>query len=116
MQRSHRSALDERLANAKIANGEHWAKRHRAAVEAPRGIEAPILAMARALADYADQYPDALDGAPRLGDDGVIGDDYWSGIARRVILLLNGPTGRLDAAAVDSAIRALATDCGVEME
>lgn len=65
-----------------------------------------IVAMYQALKLYAEGYHQALP-ENTLGEDYVIGDD-WIAAVKALDGLLNGPTGSLNCAQLDTALRDLA--------
>lgn len=46
-----------------------------------------------------------------IGEDGVLGN-YWLGMARALVGMLNGESGRLDCGTVDGSIRDMAREFG----
>jgi hypothetical protein len=99
-------------ANGK-AQQRYWLN-HTEALRVPNKFEAPLLAMIRSIADYADDH------ATRYGDD--IGQDYYTGgecllgMLRGWNGLLNCEHGRLDGGVLSSAICDLAEACGLGRE
>jgi len=87
-------------------------KSHRAAfARSEKGFETAIVETLRALAEYADAHRDRYES--EVGEDGVLGD-HFEEIARGLLGLLNGETGRLDCGTVDGAIRKLCKAAKVE--
>lgn len=86
---------------------------HDAAKRDPRGFELPILGMARCLADYADEHHERY--GSDIGEDVFLGRE-WETMARALLGLLNGETGRLDCGLVDKAIRAMGVAAGVNLD
>lgn len=78
-----------------------WRDRHIAAVNAPRGVERPMVAALRAWCEYADLHAKRFESD--IGDDGVLGP-AWEKWGRGLRLLLNGETGRLDCGTLDAII------------
>lgn len=106
-------ALALALTPSEPATGHHWAARHQAAVYSPDGFERPILSLATSLAIYAEAHQARYESP--IGDDGVLGQD-WEVMARALLGLLNGETGRLDCGTVDKAIRAMGTAAGINLD
>jgi len=78
---------------------------HHSAVMYPRPeFESPVLELLVGLAGYADAHRDRYES--EVGEDGVLGD-HFEEIARGLLGLLNGETGRLDCGTLDGAIRKL---------
>jgi predicted RNA methylase len=80
-------------------------REHAAAIANPAaGFERPVVAMVKALAEYADAH------RQRYGDpirqDYILGE-YWHMLGEALIGLLNGETGRLDCGTLDRTIRDL---------
>lgn len=90
-----------------------FAVRHNEACEHPQKLERAIVAFCRALNDYARTH--LLRYGSPIGEDGVLGQD-WEVMARALIGLLNGETGRLDCGTLDKAIRAMAKDAEVNLD
>lgn len=91
-----------------------WKRRHEEAFSHPRGgFEPALVDLYNGLQQYAEAYHDRFES--EIGDDGVLGPE-WVAIARGIIGLLNGDTGRLDAGTLDKWIRELATNANVEEE
>lgn len=85
---------------------------HRQAVARTRaGFESAVMELLRALAEYADAHRDRYES--EVGEDGVLGD-HFEEIARGLLGLLNGETGRLDCGTLDGAIRKLCKAAKVE--
>ncbi len=103
-------ALNEALDAPRAIDLNGWLKRHHEAVYAPDQRERPILEMAYALARYADMHRRRY--GSDLGEDGVLGPT-WESMARGLLGLLNGETGRLDCGTVDGAIRAMGAAAGI---
>lgn len=74
-----------------------------------RDYEAAFVHIIYGLRMFAKAHAAQYDGP--IGDDGVLGE-CWLSIARGLVGMLNGDTGRLDAGAVDGSIRDLANDAG----
>jgi hypothetical protein len=75
--------------------------------------ETALSAILQGLALYAEAHAAAYESP--IGEDGVLGD-HWLEIARGLAGLLNGEHGRLDAGAMDAAIRNLALASGATPE
>ena len=63
------------------------------------------------LADYADAHQEAY--RSPIGEDGVLGE-CWLEVARGLIGLLNGESGRLDCGTIDATIRDIAAEHGFD--
>lgn len=87
--------------------------RHIQALDCPQGFEEPIVLISRALRLYAEQHAERYESP--IGADYVLGD-HWKDIARGLIGLLNGETGRLDCGTIDGAIRDLAGCNGMDLD
>jgi len=89
-----------------------YLQEHRSAIARSRaGFESAVLELLRALAEYADAHRECYESD--VGDDGILGD-HFEEIARGLLGLLNGETGRLDCGTLDRAIRQLCQAAKVE--
>jgi len=86
---------------------------HCEAARHPRGVETGILQAFAALEQIAFFHQARY--RARIGDDFVLGR-AWEAMARGLIRMLEGGTGRLDAGLLDAAIRLLASDHGARIE
>jgi hypothetical protein len=86
-----------------------WRDRHDDAMTAPRNFEVPIVHLYRALISYAAQHERRYES--RIGEDFVLGP-AWLAIARNLLRLLDGETGRLDCGTLDGDLRRLAVSVG----
>lgn len=94
-----------------MPNGSEWQTRHMQALRAPRGFENAIVHMISAWARYADEHRFAYE--TPIGNDAVIGE-AWHDMARAILALLNGATGRLDCGTLDGFIRDTMASEGVD--
>lgn len=62
---------------------------------------------------YADHHAHQYDGSP-VGDDYILGP-CWVTMAKSILDLLNGETGRLDCGTLDQQIRRFAAANGVDL-
>jgi hypothetical protein len=120
MQMSHyrqviRQAFAESLKNAQshLASDHYsaWDNSARSEYQSNPGIERAIGLMLRGLGEYVDGY--CL--GDSLASDHYCGEE-WLTMARALRALLNGPTGRFDCGALDSALCALYKYAGFEGE
>lgn len=113
MAETHAKALTRALIPMPAPTGPHkWRLEHQEAVRLPkRGFEGAIVDTLKSLAEYADAHRDRYES--EVGEDGVLGD-HFEEIARGLIGLLNGETGRLDCGTLDRAIRQLCRAAKVE--
>jgi hypothetical protein len=88
--------------------------RHHEALQRPRGIERPIVALREGLLMYATEYAERFEGC-ELGKDYVIGKS-WVEMARGYLGLLNCETGRLDCGTLDGELRRWAVRFGFAEE
>lgn len=94
------------------AHDADYLELHRRAIaRSTAGFESAIVELLRALAEYADAHRDRYE--TEIGEDGVLGD-HFEEIARGLLGLLNGETGRLDCGTIDGAIRKLCKAAKVE--
>lgn len=88
--------------------------RHVASWANPRpGFESAIVSGYRALSEFATAHLEAY--GSKIGEDYVLGE-HWRDMARALLGMLNGESGRLDCGTIDSAIRELAAAHGVELD
>lgn len=95
-------------------NEAHWRREHDAAWEMPQdGFERAIRSMYAFLEEYADATRKRFRGP--VGYDCVLGP-AWLDMAKGLLSLLNGETGRFDCGTIDRMVRALAKANGFEEE
>ncbi len=97
-----------------VSQSQQYLIRHHEALQNPRGIERPIVALREGLLMYATEYAERFDGC-ELGKDYVLGKS-WLEMARGYLGLLNGETGRLDCGTLDSELRRWAERFGFTEE
>ena len=95
-----------RVVTKKQGSGEDtlttpWQREHWLALYEPQGVEAGIVGLLRAWADYADNYRETYDRP--LGDHRSLGPP-WQAIGHQLLRLLDGNLGRLDYAELESFI------------
>lgn len=95
-------------------NTENWKDRHLSAIINPRrGAESGIVAMTRGLLEYAEAHENAY--GEGIGTDYILGP-AWLMVARGVLDLLNGDTGRLDCGTMDGLVRDAISGAGFDPE
>lgn len=92
------------------AQARYWLN-HTEAVKKPTKFEAPLLAILRGLADYADTHETKY-GAP-IRNDHYTGEQ-WLDALRGVKGFLTCELNRLDGGTLDGAIRELASAAGLD--
>jgi hypothetical protein len=92
--------------------GSHEAQHNRAVI-VPQGFESPVVAMFGALEHYARTHGTRFESP--ISEDGYLGP-VWFTMARGLLDLLNGETGRLDCGTIDRAVRKLAAEHGYSEE
>lgn len=100
--------------NKLVASRAPNAGPHEKAWTYPRdGFERALQGFIMALGDYADAHR-ARYGTP-IAQDYVLGE-YWRDIARSVLGLLDGESGRFDCGTLDSSVRDLGKEAGFEAD
>lgn len=97
----------------KSFKGNSWGARHHACWRRGVGTAGAIANLVTSAAAYADEYARHFEG--KIGDDGVLGDE-WGRILRGIIGLLDGESGNLDCGTVDSLLREMARSQGYDKE
>lgn len=105
--------MNSLVATNKGSLNTQWAVRHNDALVSPKGFERDLIAMMHALDNYAYQHKIRYESA--IGEDYMIGD-AWTNIAKGLLMLLNGETGRLDCGTCDAFIRNMATEHGIDLD
>ncbi len=112
MANRHTKDLARSLVPARVPGPTKWRLDHQAATRLPcPGFEGAVVDILKALAEYADAHRARYES--EVGEDGVLGD-HFEEIARGLLGLLNGETGRLDCGTLDGAIRKLCKAAKVE--
>ena len=102
-------------AGATSFDSRQYLVRHYEAIQHPRGFERAIVSLRSALLEYGLEYETRFDDGSKLGQDGILGDE-WLQIARGYLGLLNGEAGRLDCGTLDGEVRRWAERFGFEVE
>jgi hypothetical protein len=97
--------------NERMPNTGEWQDRHVRAINAPRALEAPIVRMIAAWAEYADSHRRCYESS--IGEDYVLGE-AWVTLARGIHALLDGETGRLDCGTLSTFIHDTLKAEGIE--
>lgn len=91
---------------------DEWKKDHNNAYLAPNvGEEEALVALHRGLLLYEAAYKRRFDS--QIGSDYVLGPE-WFAIAKGLLGLLNGVSGRLDCGTLDKSIREVTESAGFE--
>lgn len=90
-----------------------WVKRHVAAWNTPEGFESALKGMIVGFDEYGHSMRSKLGTPP--GEDMFLGPAFKQ-IAEAVLILLNGDLGRFDGGTLDSLVRAICTENGVELD
>ena len=92
-----------------------WKRRHVMAMSAPKSgtHEQAVVEMVKAWKLYAAAHERAY--GSKVGEDSVLGP-AWESIGYALQVLLNGETGRLDCATLDSDILRLMERNGIDVD